>query len=366
MYQERIKSEIIPERISCPQVGCDAQNIKGATTCWNCGGAITIKDESKPISFASQKKKLMVALSLGLLGLIMGYRSLLSISQEKETRENLANNRPQMQGLMRGWATPSTREYLFNSVADVLANNGRFNIIPINIGNREPIEELKQGTITVALIDKVIFAQQLEEARQQGYKLVVTPVAISPIVYIVNKETTGIESLTFEQIEKIYRGEVNNWRKVGGNDVPIKIILFAERNSLNIRFNNSLNSNREFVKNYKEAIKALKDNQGAIFHSSPNLAIKEKEIEIISLENSQGEKVDPIMEIEGEKQPNLAIFAQGKYPDLNTTMMVYLDNGQTYETVMAEKMKDFVISAEGQKLLKESGHVPLYIPLSTK
>ena len=52
-------------------------------------------------------------------------------------------------------------------------------------------------------------------------------VAIAPFLLITNKDVT-IDNLTKEQAGKILSGEIKNWKEVGGNDQPIKIIGRAE------------------------------------------------------------------------------------------------------------------------------------------
>ncbi len=53
-------------------------------------------------------------------------------------------------------------------------------------------------------------------------------IAQDAIVMIVNK-SNPVDSLTSEQVKKIYLGEITNWKEVGGNDEPI--IPFANENS---------------------------------------------------------------------------------------------------------------------------------------
>ena len=42
----------------------------------------------------------------------------------------------------------------------------------------------------------------------------------SAFVFIVNTENP-VDDLTFEEIQKIYTGEITNWKEVGGADADI-------------------------------------------------------------------------------------------------------------------------------------------------
>lgn len=71
----------------------------------------------------------------------------------------------------------------------------------------------------------VIFAAEISEedreyAKEQGVELNIIPATSSAFVFIVNSENP-VSDLTFEEIQKIYTGEITNWSQVGGKDAQI-------------------------------------------------------------------------------------------------------------------------------------------------
>jgi ABC-type phosphate transport system substrate-binding protein len=54
-------------------------------------------------------------------------------------------------------------------------------------------------------------------------KLLPRPIAFFLFSLAINEEA-GVEDLSVDQIRRIYRGEIVNWRDVGGNDLPVRLV----------------------------------------------------------------------------------------------------------------------------------------------
>ena len=59
-----------------------------------------------------------------------------------------------------------------------------------------------------------------EEKAAQGFDWEMEPFAVDGLVFLVNANNP-VDSLTVEQIQKIYTGEITNWSEVGGEDLDI-------------------------------------------------------------------------------------------------------------------------------------------------
>jgi phosphate transport system substrate-binding protein len=71
--------------------------------------------------------------------------------------------------------------------------------------------------------------EELALAAQNGVTLVKKPVCFDAFVFITHKDNP-VESLTVEQIQKIYSGEITNWNQAGGPDEKI-VPYQREKNS---------------------------------------------------------------------------------------------------------------------------------------
>ncbi|WP_250001078.1 PstS family phosphate ABC transporter substrate-binding protein [Actinoplanes sp. M2I2] len=53
--------------------------------------------------------------------------------------------------------------------------------------------------------------------------LVARPIAFVLFTLVINAET-GVRDLTTDQIRRLYRGDITNWKQIGGADVPVRLI----------------------------------------------------------------------------------------------------------------------------------------------
>jgi phosphate transport system substrate-binding protein len=63
-------------------------------------------------------------------------------------------------------------------------------------------------------------AQIYEEKEALGFEWELSTFAVDGLVFVVNADNP-VDSLSVEQIQKIYSGEIKNWSEVGGDDVEI-------------------------------------------------------------------------------------------------------------------------------------------------
>lgn len=70
---------------------------------------------------------------------------------------------------------------------------------------------------------------ELNMADNAGVELIIKPVCYDSFVFITHQDN-AVESLTVEQIQKIYSGEITNWKEVGGANQKI-VAYQREQNS---------------------------------------------------------------------------------------------------------------------------------------
>lgn len=118
-----------------------------------------------------------------------------------------------------------------------LATDGTWGVTPVwttlSQGEKDAIQKILLNRNThgsfVSLIDGdndiIITARGISRdeqtyAAEKDVSLLSYPVAKDAFVFLVNPKNP-VRNLTIEQIQKIYTGEIRNWKEVGGNDATI-------------------------------------------------------------------------------------------------------------------------------------------------
>lgn len=116
-------------------------------------------------------------------------------------------------------------------VDDYQTKNPRASITVQGGGSGTGLSQVQAGAVNIGAAD--IFADQQDGIDAQ--KLQDHIVAVSGIVPVVNKDL-GIKGLTMQQLRQIFTGEIDNWRQVGGPNLPITVINRANGSGTRVAF----------------------------------------------------------------------------------------------------------------------------------
>jgi len=89
-------------------------------------------------------------------------------------------------------------------------------------GSGSGIAALINGEIDIANSSREISQEELDQAKANNIEIGTFIDARDGITVIVHPNNP-VEKLTLDQIGKIYRGEITNWKEVGGKDMPITL-----------------------------------------------------------------------------------------------------------------------------------------------
>ena len=123
-----------------------------------------------------------------------------------------------------------------------------------------------------------------EEIKREG--LTVYPLALEPLAVVLNK-ANPVTNLTAARVQKIFNGEIKNWKDVGGEDRPIVVITRLHCKDRVTDWKKILPTDKEFtqervdVSSDDDLVKRVSDFAGAIGYSGtswarePSLSIKQ-------------------------------------------------------------------------------------------
>lgn len=171
-----------------------------------------------------------------------------------------------------------------------------------------------------------------------------TVVAIDGIAIIVNPENT-VEDLTLDQIAKLYKGEITNWKDVGGPDAPV-VLIGREAGSGTRDGFESITGTEEACKYNQEltstgdVIQTVAGNPNAIGYAS--LAAVKDTVKMVKVNGVEASK-ETIQSGEYKVQRNFVLVTKTG-TDLSPAAQAFFD---------------FATSADADSLIEQAGAVPV-------
>jgi len=107
-------------------------------------------------------------------------------------------------------------------------------------GSEKGIQDLVAGTVDIAAISRPLTAQE------QAQDLAAVPVALDTIALVVGINNPFKGGLTSAQIQDIFKGNAQDWSKVGGPAGPIKVINRPEVSGTHQTFKEQVLSGANF------------------------------------------------------------------------------------------------------------------------
>lgn len=218
-------------------------------------------------------------------------------------------------------------------------SNSDINVEVNQLGSSAGIKDAINGTVQVGMSSRDL----KEEEKNAGLKEV--EIAYDGISVITNK-ANAVNNLTIAQIKDIYTGKITNWKDVGGKDAPIVVVSREDGSGTRDAFQEIVGYKSEELT--KEA--QIGDGSGNI---KSTVTTNENAIGFISFEyiddSINSLNVDSI-------EPNAKNVLDGKYKISRPFLLVYKEEK---ETEQSKKFIDFILSEEGQKIVKENGLIKI-------
>lgn len=268
--------------------------------------------------------------SFALIGLLLSGAALLAGCGSKETVQTPA---PTLTGNLTIAGSTSVQPFSEVLAEKFMALNKGVQISVQGGGSSVGIEAAVSGAANIGASSRAL----KDEEKSKG--LVDTKIALDGIAIVVHPSNT-VTNLKTEDVMNIYLGNIKNWKEVGGPDAPITIVSREEGSGTRDAFTDLVMKKKDIV---KTAI--VQNSTGAV---RTTVAGDKNAIGYVSMASLAQEV--RALSIDGVAA-NEANVKAGTYKIQRP--FIYVTKGAPEG--LAKAFIDFVLSAEGQKLIVEEG-----------
>ena len=203
-------------------------------------------------------------------------------------------------------------------------------------------------------VSPLLSDEQKKAAEDKGIELEIVPITKEAFVFVINPDNT-VDTLTQEQIRKIYTGEIKNWKELGGDDAEIVAYQRDETSG-------SQNNMKVFMKGYN----LIKAKQEFILESMNSIldviagydngkysigySVHAYARNMYNLAGIKFVKVDGV-------EPSNKTIEDVTYPLIDYKYAIF--NKKEAEGSNVRNMVEWLLTSEGQKAMSNAGYVPV-------
>ncbi|MDC0611941.1 phosphate ABC transporter substrate-binding protein [Vibrio sp.] len=214
-------------------------------------------------------------------------------------------------------------------------------------GSSAGVKAAKNGSADLGMSSRELKSSEKEPT------LVEEVIARDGIAVVVNPKN-GVKGLTSEQVASIYKGDITNWKDVGGNDKPIVAITRDTASGTRGAFEDILSLKKEINGTKVSAISQRAQVANGNGGLKTMVASNPYAIGYISL-GSVDSSVHPLS-IDGV-EPSVDNVKNGSYKVARPFLVLYKEGKPSAET---QKFLDWMLTADAQKIVSEKGYISIH------
>jgi len=215
-------------------------------------------------------------------------------------------------------------------------------------GSGVGITALINGTTDICNASRPMKQTEIEKLKGRYNTLgVEIPCAKDGVTIFLN-DANKVDELTLKQISEIYTGKIRNWKELGGADAEIRL-YGRENSSGTYTYLHDEVVKADYVSTVQSlpgtaaVVNAVKKDVNGIGYGGAAYAVGVKYAKVKKDANSTG------------YIPSAESIAKSEYP-ITRYLYMYLRNRPTGET---KKYIDWILGAEGQRVVTEIGYFPV-------
>ncbi len=218
------------------------------------------------------------------------------------------------------------------------------------------------GETDISLASRPIKDSEAADCAKAGIEFIELPIAIDGLTVAINNGNTWVDQLTVAELKKIWEdgSKVNNWKQVraGFPDEPIKLYGPGTDSGTFEYFTLAINGKEKSGRADYQAseddnvlVQGVIGDKGALgyfgyayYAAQPD---KMKAVKIVSPVTNQ-----PV-------GPSETTISDATYQPLSRPLLIYIKVSALKDNKTLDALVKFLLTAEGSKLITETGYVPL-------
>ncbi|MCB2189584.1 MAG: PstS family phosphate ABC transporter substrate-binding protein [Deltaproteobacteria bacterium] len=226
---------------------------------------------------------------------------------------------------------------------DFMKKNPEVRISVAGTGSGDGVKAIIEGTADIGDSSRDMKEKEIKLAESKGAKIAKHVVALDCIVPVVHP-TNSISGLTIEQLKEIYTGKIENWKDVGGPDEPIVVVSRDSSSGTFEVWNEKVLDKARVARSAQ-----MQASNGAVAQA---VAGNKFAIGYVGI-GYLNDQLKPLTVNGVTASP-----ATAKDKTYAVARELFMFTAET-PAPKVQAFLDFVLSAEGQKIVKEEGFVPM-------
>jgi phosphate transport system substrate-binding protein len=240
-------------------------------------------------------------------------------------------------------------------------------------GSGTGIKMLLDNQLAFSQSSRPVEEKEYQEALQRGFTLKEIPVAIDGIAIAVHPDL-NIPGLSVAQLKDIYTGKINNWKQVGGPNIPLTPYSRPKEAGGTVEFfvdnvlkGEKLGTNVKIVSDTTNGLRKVILDPGGIYYASATEVVPQCDIKPLPIGSQPDQLVPPYEEplVKPSQCPNQrnrlnrVAIQSGEYP-ITRRLFVIVKQNDLEDEQAGRAYAALLLSHQGQELINDAGFISLH------
>jgi phosphate transport system substrate-binding protein len=223
-----------------------------------------------------------------------------------------------------GGATTVT-DYIEGWIPEFEAKNSSLGVALVASSTGRGLQDLFSRAIDVSMASREITEKDKSEALKAGVVLRTTLLSRGAIAFIVHP-SNPVNELSVENLTRIFAGQCENWKEVGGTDAPIVVLISPPDRATGIVVSKEIlktpfSPKAKVINTYLTVAKVVARNPATITYCRSDIALsgKVKPLAIVTEQGSTAVRLSP------------ESIRSGSYPFTRPLQLCYDDNNGAHK-----------------------------------